>query len=349
MLSNISWLRGYHPPHGSPPVEIRPARDGEMESAIRLIVSLPSANPDPRQIREFLYIAQAHRHDAGGLWVALHDQHLVSTLLPIVSPGRTMLLFPPAQIQSEFQRAATVRLIETVCDRAAAEGIHLAQALLDPGDTDLVSLVIACSFKRLAELLYMQATAPQGLRGPILADGFHWRTYSPITHNLFADTILLSYQQSLDCPALNGLRSIDDILAGHRATGEFVPDLWFLLCHRDTPLGVLLLSPVPRSDALELVYLGLTPSARGMGLSDLLMRQALHSVSTTHHARLSLAVDAGNLPALKLYWRHGLQAIGRKLALLRDLRAPTVMLGPAIAQLQAGQQVPPADLSVVKD
>jgi len=38
------------------------------------------------------------------------------------------------------------------------------------------------------------------------------------------------------------------------------------------------------------------------------------------HGRLSLAVDAGNLPALKLYWRHGLQVIGRKQAMLRDLR-----------------------------
>jgi hypothetical protein len=334
MLSNLSWQRGYEPPEGSPSVEIRPAHDGELDNAIRLIISPVSANPDPRQVYEFLQIAQSHRADAGGLWVAAHEQRLVSAVLPIVSPGRTMLLFPPAHIQGQFQRAATAQLIQTICSRAAADGIHLAQVLLDPGDSEVSATVISCSFNRLAELLYMQCPVPHGLRPPSLPQDYHWLTYAPPVHNRFADTILLTYQQSLDCPALNGLRSIDDILAGHKATGQFDPRLWFLLCHRSSPLGALLLSPILRSDALELVYLGLIPSTRRLGISDLLMRQALHSVSTMHHARLSLAVDAGNLPALKLYWRHGLQAIGRKLAFLRDLRAPTLVLGPAIEPLR---------------
>ena len=36
---------------------------------------------------------------------------------------------------------------------------------------------------------------------------------------------------------------------------------------------------------------------------------------------LSLAVDAGNAPALKLYFRHGLRRVGARLALIRDLRS----------------------------
>jgi len=50
------------------------------------------------------------------------------------------------------------------------------------------------------------------------------------------------------------------------------------------------------------------------------MRRAAAVAVASKHGRLSLAVDAGNLPALKLYWRHGMQVIGRKQALLRDLR-----------------------------
>jgi ribosomal protein S18 acetylase RimI-like enzyme len=38
-------------------------------------------------------------------------------------------------------------------------------------------------------------------------------------------------------------------------------------------------------------------------------------------ALLSLAVDARNAPALNLYYRHGLQRVGSKLALMKDLRA----------------------------
>jgi hypothetical protein len=36
--------------------------------------------------------------------------------------------------------------------------------------------------------------------------------------------------------------------------------------------------------------------------------------------RLCLAVDALNVPALKLYYRQGMQRVGSKLALMRDLR-----------------------------
>ena len=93
-----------------------------------------------------------------------------------------------------------------------------------------------------------------------------------------------------------------------------------MLCEGDDSLGVLLLSAVPHADIVELVYLGVPPAQRGRGVGDLLMRQAAATVAASKHSRLSLAVDAGNLPALKLYWRHGLQAIGRKVALIRDLR-----------------------------
>jgi ribosomal protein S18 acetylase RimI-like enzyme len=133
--------------------------------------------------------------------------------------------------------------------------------------------------------------------------------------------VLATYEKSLDCPALNGLRHIDDILAGHKGTGSFDPRIWFVLCEGEEPIAVLLLNRVGASDLVELVYVGIVPRSRRKGLGDLLIRQALHAAAMIGCTRLSLAVDADNLPALKLYWRHGLQATGRKLALLRDLRS----------------------------
>ena len=50
------------------------------------------------------------------------------------------------------------------------------------------------------------------------------------------------------------------------------------------------------------------------------MRQALAVTANRKHDRLCLAVDSTNTPALKLYYRHGMQRIASKLALLRDLR-----------------------------
>jgi len=220
-----------------------------------------------------------------------------------------------------FHEEVLKRLLEEVCHRAAGEGVHLAQILLDDQKSRICSLLLSCGFAPLAELLYMQVAIPRNLHPPVLTRNLRWLTYSPATEALFARTILGSYQQSLDCPALNGKREIGDILAGHRATGSFDPQLWFALCEGDEPLAVLLLACVPHADMIELVYLGIPPAQRGHGFGDLLMRKAAAVVSASRYSRLSLAVDAGNLPALKLYWRHGLQAIGRKIALLRDLRA----------------------------
>ena len=66
-------------------------------------------------------------------------------------------------------------------------------------------------------------------------------------------------------PEREGVRSGDDIIEGHRATGRFVPDRWRLGQVEGEPEAavVLLLSDIPDRDVWEVVYLGLTPSARG--------------------------------------------------------------------------------------
>ena len=300
-------------------VQIRPARDSELQSAVRLILATTGGHPDEMQVREFMRLAAAHHEDAGGVWVAEQGGRVLSAIMPVVSPGKTMLLFVPAHLHGAQQTILTKKLIDAVCARAAHDGVHLAQALLEVHDEVLQGLLTSCGFGKLAELLYLQMVV-QKVAEPQLPARCKWLTYAPDRHELFASTILATYQDSFDCPGLNGLRTIDDILAGHRATGDFDPQHWFLLCQNETPVGAVLLSKVLRSDVTELVYLGLIPQQRRHGLADILMRRASAVAMASKHGRLSLAVDAGNVPALKLYWRHGMQVIGRKQALLRDLR-----------------------------
>jgi GNAT superfamily N-acetyltransferase len=172
----------------------------------------------------------------------------------------------------------------------------------------------------MAELHYLHGQPPADAQFPALPAGMAWIPYSAETHAQFGQAILSSYQGSLDCPALNGRRSIDDIIAGHQASGLFDPALWFLLREQETDLGVLLLSESLRSDGIELIYLGLCPAARGRKLGELMMRQAFAAVTARQQSRLCLAVDSQNTPALKLYYRHGMHRIASKVALLRDLR-----------------------------
>ena len=179
----------------------------------------------------------------------------------------------------------------------------------------------------MAELIYLAGEPRRRLAAPALPAGVAWVEYNPATHEQFKRAIAATYDNSLDCPALNGVRDMEDVVAGHRASGEFDPRLWRLLVEPaadpadpPVPLGVLLLAPIPAAAALELVYLGLVPAARGRRLGDLLLRHALAGVADHGMQRLTLAVDARNAPALKLYYRHGLARVGSKLAMMRDLR-----------------------------
>jgi len=114
---------------------------------------------------------------------------------------------------------------------------------------------------------------------------------------------------------------MEDVIAGHKAVGEFDPALWFVLLeHHHEPVGVSLLNQSRNSDAIELVYFGLSPAVRGRGLADLLLRHALAAAAAHNAKAMTLAVDSRNAPALKLYHRHHFKDVCSRVALMRDLR-----------------------------
>ena len=121
-------------------------------------------------------------------------------------------------------------------------------------------------------------------------------------------TIARDVRRSLDCPSLNGLRDMEDVVAGHKASGDFEPGLWTLLLERGEPLGVLLLSSPPCVGHNGTGLPWPRPAARGRGVADLMVRHALATTAAAGVSRSSLAVDADNVPALRLYYRHGLYA-----------------------------------------
>lgn len=311
--------------HEAPPL-CRPAQPQELHSALRLILQEESRPATTEQVVDFLTFALNRGIDASNAWVAERGRQLLWAILPIVSPGRTMLLMAPHARPLPAQLPAARALTQHVVDHYRARGVHLVQVLLEPTDQPIMRLYSACGFTKMADLLYLQARIARAVQPPALSPGLELIHYSPARHDLFARTILASYESSMDCPALNGVRQIDDIIAGHKATGEHDPNLWYLLVDRQNPprpLGTLLLSPAPQNETLELVYLGLLPAARGRGIGNLLMQLALACCWQRKCATLTLAVDAINLPALNLYHRHGMEHIAVKTVLMRDMRAPS--------------------------
>ena len=304
----------------------RPAARPEIEPALRLLLADDSGLAGDEAVLDFLSFAVHRKIDTSAIWVAEQARRIVWAILPIVSPGRTMLLFTSGRLPKQTPPHAVRLLADALCRYygAGARPVALAQLLLDPADQTIGDLYRRTGFEELAELVYLQKSVKRGGEFEPLDEAWELINYSPESHAAFAETIVRSYEGSLDCPALNGRRDVEDVIAGHQATGLFDPSMWFVLRRRagGAALAVLLLNPTAGSDSVELVYLGLVPESRGRGVGDALMRVAAAETARRQFTELSLAVDARNAPALRLYHRHGMRRVGTRLALVRDLRAP---------------------------
>jgi GNAT superfamily N-acetyltransferase len=319
ILSNFLGLRDGR--HADPPPILRPVSPREIEHSLRLILGGHGGAVTEQHVQEFLTFSGERGIDLALIWVAEQGGRVVQAVLPVISPGKTMLLFVSAP-PSKAAEATLSRLIEDACAAASHHEVHLAQALIDPQEDVLLRVYTNAGFGTMAELIYLSTVPRAGILPPVLPAGLRWLNYSAHSHDAFATAITASYKNSLDCPALNGLRGIDDVIDGHKSSGVFNPEEWFVLADTgDRPLGVLLLAASGRGENVtELIYLGLSPAARGRKLSELLMKQALAVVAREKERRLSLAVDSRNVPALKLYYRHGMSRVASKIALMKDLR-----------------------------
>lgn len=279
------------------------------------------------QVSDFLRLAGVRRFNLTLLRISERRGRIIWSILPVLSPGHTALLLCPPVPAITSDHEIIGGMVDLCCQELAGQGVEMAQSLLDPEDVRSGTLLESRSFERMAELIYLSAEPRRRFIPPPLPAGMRWVQYDSRSHKAFSETIAATYEQSMDCPALNGRRNMEDVMAGHQASGEFVPALWRLLCEdplptttEARPLGVLLLAPIPQASAVELVYLGLIPAARGRRLGDLLVKHALAGVAENAMNRLTLAVDARNAPALQLYYRNGLCRVGAKLAMMRDLR-----------------------------
>lgn len=249
--------------------------------------------------------------------VAMKDNQIAGMCLWVPSPGRTGMLFSPNARQFPDVLEPVALCVKQAVKDAACYGLTMVQMLLEPADAPGIQLATSAGLWQLAKLHYMERRTPR-FRGTVeLPPGYQLETYSDALHVDFVQAIEMSYEGAKDCPALTGLRRIEDVIAGHKAVGVFDPLLWYLVRgEKKSIAGCLLLAYVKQRDALDLVYLGLAPSARGKGVARALMQLVLHMAVERHVSVLTLAVDAQNQPASHLYKRFGYSIVSDRVALI---------------------------------
>lgn len=259
--------------------------------------------------------------------------------LVVPGAGRTAMVFlsePPrggdwgTPEQAAAERAACINL---ACEHLVRERPGLcavAQALPEPKDAWALRACRAAGFRDVGTLLYLRRAlgSNTGLvpEGEAPAARFTTRSVAEVAEGdrdgLLVRALERTYEGTLDCPELCGMRSTRDILASHRATGRFDPALWWLLMDESGPEGCVLLSRCPEQRSVELVYLGVSPAARGKGLMRWLFSHAIRKARPGSGGwSLTCAVDARNAPARKLYDAFGFQAFGERVALVRPIDA----------------------------
>ncbi|MBL8745059.1 MAG: GNAT family N-acetyltransferase [Phycisphaerae bacterium] len=286
---------------GSPSRIVRVTSSLRSAAAARL-VGTNRGGPD--SAAQFLAAAEKHGISLDHFWVSLwgNGDRVGQACLIVPGSGRSAMTFTsePRDGLEEADLAAVVTEAT-----ARLPGVHIAQALLEDHERGARSALMQAGYLGVGTLSYMRRVTPK--RGEHFQAHASWpmqvcvRRYEAGDDPALIEGLERSYEQTLDCPELCGLRDTADVLDSHRSAGRFDPAHWWIV-ERDRKIeGMLLFNPCPEMGSIELVYLGLAPSLRGGGLGRRLLEHGLAHLIGSPEPHVTCAVDQRNVPALRLY------------------------------------------------
>ncbi len=297
------------------PCEIRQATQQERRGALDLALRELSPALRQRQIDGILREAPARGETFDGLWIAARGGRLVGAAWAQVQPGGSASIWLP-QLAARESPALAGQMMQALGQGLPRQGVRIAQALLEVDHGPQAELLQSVGLAHVTDLLYL-VSLEESFPADQPADELEFLPYTPLGHARLAQVVEQTYHGTLDCPQLNGVRDIEDVLSGYRAVGQFAPSRWLIVVNRGEDVGCLLLADHAELDQWELVYMGLVPEARGRGLGIEIVRYAQWLTRIEHRSRLVLAVDAANEPAIALYSEAGFVAWDRRSVFLR--------------------------------
>jgi len=314
---------------GSPYTVVRIGAAQRLAAADRLV---GGSEDTTRTGKRFLAAAEAHGIDLTHMWASVEGSGrsvvVRQVALAVPGTGRTAMIFTSApRTPAEQQELGAV--IDRVC--TGLTSTMLAQALLEAHERPVRQALVHAGFRDVGTLAYLRRPVPKAGEFAKVQDwpeGVKVRNWKPGDDAILGAALEESYEATLDCPELCGLRETSDVIASHRGTGTFDPKLWWIVMLEDRPAGAMLFNPSPEQGSIELVYLGLSPALRGRGVGRRLVMHGLAHLCGRREAWINCAVDRRNTPAMKLYDAVGFRAFAERMALVRPLRAPRGQTSP---------------------
>jgi len=285
-------------------IEVRPATASEAARAAEAFLRMPpTAGESPGAA------GLVHANPRNQI-VALRGERIVGSCVWVPGAGRCATVVAPRL--AEWDEEVASRLIRGAVRAAAEDGARFIQAVAEPeGRSPLARAIARAGMERLAVLAYLRRAVTEADAQTAGPKGIVWKRWTAWRRRKFARTIARTYEGSLDCPAMAGLRTAEDALATHRATGDFRAGAWHLALEAKEAVGVVLASEVEGRG--DLVYLGVVPEARGRGVGRALLGQAIRDTARMGLPVLTVAVDTENGPAWRLYAGAGFKEVRRRL------------------------------------
>lgn len=291
--------------------DIAVARPDEQSAALTLALQHVPDDERPTRVANALSLLAAREIDPAGIFVARTEAGLAGVQVCIPLRGASGLFWLPQVDPACADHDLANRLVQAALTWLRQGGAKLGQALLAPSDLPLAKPLTDCGFQHITQLDYLQHDL-KAVPSASHSSAMHMEPYAPANAADFAATLARSYEGTLDCPELNGVRTMEEVLDGHRAQGIWHPETWWLVRVQDVPAGVVLLAELPERDAWDLSYLGVVPEFRQRGLGRKMIERSLRAVAEAHGVKMHVAVDRRNHPARRLYEKLGFQATGAR-------------------------------------
>ena len=239
-----------HPDHALP---------HEIEPAFRLLLSNLGKSEREYRVARAVELVLSGQMDVRGLFVLREAGEIAGVIACEPLPGAGSIIWPPVLAGTQNIDLEDL-LVGRACDWLLQHRARLAQCLLPPEDALLAEPLLRNGFTRITSLSYLR----NSLRRedvPPLVTRLHFEPYDPDNPRLFHETLVRTYQSTLDCPEVNGVRTIEEVIEGHRAQGPFDPGLWLLAFEDNQPIGVLMLGVARPGEEWEVGYMGIVPEA----------------------------------------------------------------------------------------
>jgi mycothiol synthase len=283
---------------------VGPAPQKEWGAVAELLFQHVPAGARAARVAGLLRLLQQGEIEPDGMLAAHMAGKLHGGLVCVPLRGASALVWPPQAVPGPGQAAVVDGLVRHALDWLSGRGARLAQALLTTEEAFLAEPLGRHGFAHVTTLLYLRRVlteAPTKLQeGRLARLPLQYQTYNQNPAH-FQQTLVRTYEGTLDCPELNGVRDVADIIDGHQAQGNWDPERWWLAHQADEPVGVLLLTDMPDWQSWDVSYLGVVPEARARGVGRQLTAWAMQRACAAGIGQLTLAVDARNDPARRLY------------------------------------------------